>query len=433
MNMKDMNFKELSQIKADKKLIESTINKVMTSSTSKKYYNVKNSAVAASLVLILGVASFYSLSSKEKFGKAATNQLVINSSVVSDETVAASSPVANTTAADNAITSNEIVPETNIIPEKAVVASSITPSKPAAVSNVTSSKNTASANTAPDIALSNNDASPNTLEASDNNPTSVIVAENQVPSTPVIEKANETANAPVVNNPGITIPPITINPSNGVNTKMLALVVYNGKIYTQSTTELDQKNLKAFMGQRLGRTINSINEWNVKDKSTEELASNIGEQEVYTVKGYDSNFRIMSYLKVEDQEYAQFFDCLNGITIKSGKDIFEKLNIVNNIESAKFISFEDWNTGNTNYISFKDINILNEAIKELYTAVPYDYQTIGDELDKARNNDAFREITLKQKDGLELKLTIFKNGYVSYGYTNIYFKVNNSVIEKLWQ
>jgi hypothetical protein len=163
------------------------------------------------------------------------------------------------------------------------------------------------------------------------------------------------------------------------------------------------------------------------------LASNIGEQDIYTVKGYDNDFRIMSYSIYGDQGYAQFFDCLNGITVKSGKDIFGKLNLVNNIESAKFIEFDDWNNGTNNYINFSDVNLLNEVIIELNNAVPSNYQTVENDIDNSKNNNDFREFTLKLKDGLEVKFTAFKNGYVSYGYSNIYFKVGNSVIDKLWQ
>lgn len=141
----------------------------------------------------------------------------------------------------------------------------------------------------------------------------------------------------------------------------------------------------------------------------------------------------MSYSKIENGQYAQFFDCLNGITVKSGKDIFGKLNLVGNIESAKFVTFDDWNNGTGNYINFKNLDVLNEVLKALNDAVPYNYETAGKDIDSSRNNDEFREFTLKLKDGSEVKLIAFKKGYVSYGYSNIYFKVDSSVIDKLWQ
>lgn len=421
--MQDINLRELDNIKADQKLIERTVNRVMSNTRNERSYNFKKAAVAASLIAVLGIGSFYSLNRKD-IDKDSSNHTALKSSVNGGTAIADASTNSNTSATDSNIASMKAVIEIdkNTAPDKPIVANNVTPSNPEPVSNVKPNENTPSEPAALEVIVPNNEITP-----------PVVAPNTEVSPSPIIENSNETPNNSVVNNPGITIPPINLTPTNGVQAKMLALVVYNGKIYTQSTTEFNQEHIKAFMGTRIGRTINSINEWNVKEKSTEELASNIGEQEMYTVKGYDSSFRIMSYIKVEDHEYAQFFDCLNGITIKTGKDIFGKLNLVNNIESAKFISFDDWNNGTANYINLKDVNILNEVIKELYTALPYEYQTIEDVIDNSRNNDEFREFTLKQKDGLEVKLTVYNNGYVSYGYSNIYFKVENSVINKLWQ
>ena len=61
------------------------------------------------------------------------------------------------------------------------------------------------------------------------------------------------------------------------------------------------------------------------------------------------------------------------------------------------------------------------------------YETVEKDIDSARNNSGFREFTLKLKNGLEVKFTAFKNGYVSCGYSNIYFKVKGSVIDMLWK
>jgi len=356
--MKDVNLDGLNSIKANKELIDSTVNKVINKNKSKDHFNIKKyAAIAASLMVIVGTASLYSLHNKENLGKAIDNKPVVD---------------------------NNMAPTPNI----ATIDYNINPNK--------------------------------------------VVSNNNIPSNKVLENNDVTSNKVVVGSTGVSIPAINLNPSND-HAKMFALVVYKGKIYIESNTQLDLKNAKNLLGEKIGRTINSLNEWNVKDKSSEELASNIGEQDIYTVKGYDDSFRIMSYSKIESGEYAQFFDCINGITIRSGKDIFGKLNLINNIESAKFIIFDDWNSGISNYTNFENIGLLNEVSEELNNAVPYNYETVEKDIDSSRNNNEFREFTLKLKDGSELKFTAFKKGYISYGYSNIYFKVEKSVIDKLWQ
>lgn len=464
--MKDMNFNGFDHITADQRLIESTVNKIMRGSRSYTHFYWKASiATAAGLVMILSTATFYSFHSKES-----TSREIVNKTTVDSKTDL------NKTAPEIAIAPIEILPnktKTSIeaVPDEIVVDNSITSSKssetPSVTSNVeiplsnsgitgggASSNNMIAKESASTsdtvskaIAASNTtitkEAESSSVITPGNTGTDINLASNnavpadKTPSSNASQNNNGIISAAITsvakNDAGIYIPQINPNPGNAINARMVALVVYNGKIYTQSATEIDTKNIKNFMGNKIGRAINSINEWNVKAKSSEELASNIGEQDIYTVKGYDAGFRIMSYLKIEDREYAQFFDCLNGITIKSGNDIFGKLNLVNNVENAKFISFDDWNNGVNNYITFKDTKLLNEALMELNAAVPFNYEAVESEIDSSRNNSGFRQFTLKLKDGSELKFSVFKSGYVSYGYSNIYFKIDASVISKLWQ
>ena len=398
--MKDINLDGLNNVKADKELIEKTINKVMNNNKSKNYFNMKKYvAIAASLMVIGGSVSFYSLYNRGGSGKEASTKIMAKSKILPNKVVEDSSVASNEAVVNSKVTPDKAVVDNNVIPSTSVVDSKVMPNKPVVDSKVT--------------------------------PNKPAVDSKVTPNKPV-EDSKATTDKAVVDSNVITIPAITLNTNSAVHAKMFALVVYKGKIYIESSTQLDPNNIKNYLGERIGRTINSINEWNVVAKSSEELASNIGEQDVYTVKGYDNNFRIMSYSKVEGQEYAQFFDCLNGITVKSGKDIFGKLNLVGNIESAKYITFDDWNNGINNYINFKDINLLNEVTTDLNNAVPYNYETVEKDIESSRNNNEFREFTLKLKDSLEVKFTAFKTGYISYSNSNIYFKVESSVIDKLW-
>lgn len=396
--MKDMNFNGLDYIKADKKLIDSTVSKVVSGKKRHNYFNTKQSiAVAGSLSVIFSSAIFYSSSLKENPNNNIANKITVDSNATPNKII------------PNNIATNDPVSG------KATEDSSAAPNKSEQTPSIITNKNASSSTTTNSSVISKTPVQNHNIPAGNNS------------------GSNSNPSKDIANNTGIYISPINLNPSNGTSAKMIALVVYNGKVYTQSATEIASNNIENFLGKKIGRTTNSINEWNVKDKSSEELASNIGEQDIYTVKGYDTNFRIMSYIKIQDQEYIQFFDCLNGITIKNGNDVFGKLNLVNNVESAEFISFDDWNNGVNNYATFQDLDILNEALIELNSATPYNCENVENDIDNSRNNNDFRQFALKLKDGSELKFNAFKSGYVSYGYSNIYFKVNASVIEKLWK
>ncbi|WP_343769263.1 hypothetical protein [Clostridium malenominatum] len=110
------------------------------------------------------------------------------------------------------------------------------------------------------------------------------------------------------------------------------MIVYKGRVYTMSSTTIDSEDGKKLLGEKLGTTKGNIDQRSKQEEYSKEFASTLGIQDVYTVKGYDKDFRIMTYLENDDgTSYPQFYDCLNGITVKNGADIFGKLNIKGNI------------------------------------------------------------------------------------------------------
>nr|WP_312289831.1 hypothetical protein [Clostridium chromiireducens] len=219
-----------------------------------------------------------------------------------------------------------------------------------------------------------------------------------------------------------------------VAVKMIPLIVYNEKIYTRSPIDINSKNAKNFLGRKLGTTNSNINELSSNSEYSTEFASNIGVTDVYSVNGYDEGFRIMTNITLPDgTSYPEFYDCLNGISIKTGADFFGKLKLQNDILSAKFQTFDDWNNGNGNYYSISDSSLLNSFVDSLDKSIPYLPENIEPLLGDYGNNENCKKITLNLKDGCEnLTFTVLKSGYVYYDSPNVYFKIDGTIIEEIW-
>lgn len=91
----------------------------------------------------------------------------------------------------------------------------------------------------------------------------------------------------------VTIPKIELTNNSNAEADMIGLVVYKGNIYTQMGTSITPEIAESLLGDKLGRTKGNIDEWSTQTDYTE-LASSIGVTDIYLVKGYDSDFRIMS-------------------------------------------------------------------------------------------------------------------------------------------
>lgn len=230
---------------------------------------------------------------------------------------------------------------------------------------------------------------------------------------------------------GIYIPEMKLEKNAGKNAKMVALIVYQGKIYTHSSTKLTPENAEKLIDKKIGTTKENLDEWSRQKDYAVELASTIGIADVYTVKNYDKNFRIMTYGKQEGTIYAEFYECFNGITVKNGEDVFGKLKIENNISSARMQSFESWNNNKQEYKELKNLDTLNSFVKELKNSTPYEQESLTELFTKGgEENQKFIYLTLK--DGSEVELRLFKDGYVFYNSSYIFFKMEDKVFQKLW-
>jgi len=233
----------------------------------------------------------------------------------------------------------------------------------------------------------------------------------------------------------VYIPKVQLPKTNALKTsKMLPLIVYKGNVYLYMQLETSAKDTINLLGRRLGTTKYNPNDWSKQSDYSNEFASNIGITDVYAVNGYDENFRIMTNIVTNDgTSHPEFYECLNGITIRTGADIVEKLKLQDNIDKAKFQSFSDWNNGTGHFYTINNLNLVNSFLDQLNIATPYLPEDIETSLNDYRNDDECKVISLDLKDGFKnITFTILKNGYVYYGYPRVYLKIDSKFSEEFW-
>lgn len=238
----------------------------------------------------------------------------------------------------------------------------------------------------------------------------------------------------------VTIPTVELpkSPSAEIKGRMLPLFVYKGHIYIQSSTTFftvdgtapAKEDVLKLRGDLLGTTKGSIDEWSSQDDYAKEFASNLGEGgKVYTVKGYDSNHRLMVYFEYPDGFGCDIYDSFGGLTLKNGADYFNLLNLKDNVVSYTWESYDSWNNGKNEVKEVKADDTFHNFLNSLYDAVP-----IGENTDMLVENtdfDSQKFITIKTKDNLNTTLRLFKNGYV-YDIQAGFFKVDDNAFYAFW-
>ena len=110
---------------------------------------------------------------------------------------------------------------------------------------------------------------------------------------------------------------------------MIAFVMYQGNMYTDAEmySEEESPHLEGLLGEEIGESTGTIDEWSDESEYAREFASNIPGK-VYTVQGYDPDFRLCVRRDFTDDSgvhrmWLHFLEHLNGISLSTGADLFE--------------------------------------------------------------------------------------------------------------
>ncbi|GAE05940.1 hypothetical protein [Paenibacillus sp. JCM 10914] len=235
------------------------------------------------------------------------------------------------------------------------------------------------------------------------------------------------------NHESVTIPKIELPDDSGVSMSMIGLVVYQGNIYTQSGTGISPETAKALRGEKLGRSKSGITEWSTSSDYTE-LASTIGEMDIYSVQGYDTEFRIMSYAEHDGQIFAELYEHLNGITVHTGEDVVGKLKLLDRMISANWQDFDSWNMGEVQLNELAVDEALQAFVQALYEAKPVAAEALYEAGIYETGAEEQKFLHLKLEDETQVQLRLFKSGpYVRYGNAEVFLQLDKEAFDALWE
>lgn len=207
-------------------------------------------------------------------------------------------------------------------------------------------------------------------------------------------------------------------------------IIYKNRIYNmiQNVNNDIANNLKL---DKIGITDKDANDYynskSILDVKSIYSAFSIG-TEVYSLKGYDPNIRLMVY----NNGSAMIFESLKNVKIDNFTELVNLLNLNKNVKSVNSIV----NIVNGPTVSNKDVTkneISNEKYSELINILNNTYLVDIDEIRANYNKNGKNEnkrIEISLQDGTNVYLTIYSNGYVNY--SSLYFKIANDSFEKLY-
>ena len=211
---------------------------------------------------------------------------------------------------------------------------------------------------------------------------------------------------------------------------MKALVVVDGNLYTEGETYYDEAaRVEPLLGEKLGDATGTIDCFSDDSEYEKPFASTLA-GEVFTVQGYDPDFRVaVRNVDSEGRLSVWFLDHLNGIYLNTGADLFEdRLHLRDRITSVQWQAHDDWNW---NRGGMQDAALSPETWSAFLDAVDaglfvntwqpeksfYEGHPNSSIYDTPNQAHLFLTLT----DGSRVELRLIEGGYVGYAPLGWYF------------
>ena len=214
----------------------------------------------------------------------------------------------------------------------------------------------------------------------------------------------------VVSEDGVTIPKTNVSLSANEAADMIAFFIYQGNCYVQYEW-IDDAD---FVGEYLGTATGLIDEWTPKDGYTELAGSVRGP--FYAVKGIDPGFMLC---KKDETGAVSTYICDNGITLRTGSDLYEdRLHLSEQIAAVEAETRDSW------YNSRNEVFRLDagdEAVKAFITEldraefIPWEDVPAKEGLTSALIYDTETyHLYFRLENGMTVHLRLYENGYVRF-------------------
>lgn len=232
---------------------------------------------------------------------------------------------------------------------------------------------------------------------------------------------NNDAPGITVSEDGVTIPRMNVSLSASEAADMMGFFIYQGRCYVQYEWIYNDVD---FIGERLGTATGLINEWTPADGYVDFAGSVDGD--FYAVNGMSPEF--MLCMRSDDGAVSTYIND-NGITLKTGMDLFEdRLHVSETCTGLTYQTHGAWKSSNGEYFILKEsyeqeLTLFLEALDQASFLPRQDAPCDFDQV--------LYHIDLTSESGMNVRLRLFPDGYVYFdGIRGVVLKMETEAFER---
>ena len=211
---------------------------------------------------------------------------------------------------------------------------------------------------------------------------------------------------------GVTIPKMNVSLSANAAADMIAFFIYQGNCYVQYEWIYDAD--PELVGEYRGTATGLIDEWTPKNGYVELAGSVRGP--FYAVKGIDPGFMLC---KKDETGAVSTYICDNGITLRTGSDLYEdRLHLSEQIAAVEAETRDSWYNSRDEVFR---LDAEDEAVKAFITAldraefIPWEDVPAKEGMTSTSIYDTETwHVYFRLENGMTVHLRLYENGYVRF-------------------
>jgi hypothetical protein len=231
------------------------------------------------------------------------------------------------------------------------------------------------------------------------------------------------------------------NQSYNQTKDMVEQLIYGGRIYLPAPIDYDfvtKKSLESILGEKIGRTSTKLDEqevefWQRETSKSSEIITNIGEFDVYAVKGYSTDHLLVTFYKENNTENYSFYESLEWL---KGLPAAEYLSVYGIPEKLETV--QTYNRANNPPLPVDDVR-LQTFLEQLAKSFPVKVDRAkwrASPIDSIEQRLAFMQpIDLKLSTGIILETYLYADGHVECGgltHQSLVYKVDQPTMDAMW-
>ncbi len=230
-------------------------------------------------------------------------------------------------------------------------------------------------------------------------------------------------------------------PKNKLATSdMVEQIIYQGRVYLSAGLSLESGvDVESLLGQKIGRVSAQLTEgdtakWQRNTQGTSQIIGNIGESDLYAVRGYNPSFLLAQYATKHGSPSFHFYQSTDLLADQKGVAMLSALNLEQTLQTLRRLDRTAADLDVKDHVVQTFLQALRDASPATETRTMLRARWNVTDIRKREQDIMY--LGMQLSDGMLVHVYLYREGYLEFGglsNRSLIYKLDELSFAKLWE